>query len=81
MTTDALLQAPCGKFKNSRRRPFTKQTLRDHINNCPQCKQNRIIIDPNDFIGNEDNPINDMDTSDMSDGEFLAISSWLYGEW
>lgn len=81
MTTNSpLLKSPCGKLKNSRNKPFTKQTLRDHASNCPQCNQNRIVIDPHDFYGNEDGPFNDLDLSDESDGVYLGLMSELNGD-
>ncbi len=78
--SNQLLKSPCGKFKNSRRKLFTKQTLRDHIQNCPQCNQNKIVFDPHDFYGNEGNLIDDFDTSDMPDGAYLALEAELGGD-
>lgn len=80
MTNEALLKAPCGKYKSRRGVPFTKQTLADHTSNCPQCNQNRIILDPNDFIGNENSLIKDFDFDDEPDGAYWALNAELNGD-
>jgi hypothetical protein len=79
-TSKPPLRSPCGKFKSNRGIPFTEQTLHDHLYNCPQCKRDHVWVNPHDFYGNEGEPIDDFDTSDMPDGAYFALRAELNGD-